>query len=154
MADKERVDNESVLGAAAGGAGGAVIGAVLGTAVGGPIGAAIGVAVGTLAGSATGYAIDFDAQEPEFRKQHESDPANARHPFEQAAPAYRYGWESHDRPEYQGKAYDQVRPDLQSAWTGQGDYAAFEPYVKTAWQQRASHAAQAGGSTGPDKPTT
>jgi len=143
MADEKREGegSQEALSAAAGGAGGAVIGALLGP-VGGPIGAAVGTVVGTLGGAAGGYAGTYDTHEPAFREHHASGPA--RHPFEQASPAYRYGWESHGRQEYQGQSYDQARSDLHKGWAGQGDYSEFEPYVKDAWERRAAHASQAG----------
>jgi hypothetical protein len=146
MGDKDREDTEDVaategtdgvVGAAAGGAGGALLGALMGGVVGGPVGAAVGAGVGTLAGAAAGFAVDYDSHESEFRTYHESDPANARHPWDQASPAYRYGWESHDRPEFHDKTYDHIRTELHKGWTGSGDFADYEPYVKHAWQRRA-----------------
>jgi len=140
MSDEDRsktdVDPEAVETATAGSAGGAILGGVIGLAVGGPLGAAVGVGVGTLAGAAIGYGIDYDNVEPEFRKHHESDPDHLRHPWEHATRAYRYGWESHARPEFQGKEYQHVRADLQKGWTGSGDFADYEPYVKHSWDRR------------------
>ncbi|WP_435011332.1 hypothetical protein P12x_002639 [Tundrisphaera lichenicola] len=138
MADNESKGSEGVAGAAAGGAGGAVMGTILGLAAGGPLGAAVGVAVGTLAGAAVGYSVDYEHHEQEFLDYHKSDPARASQPWERANPAYRYGWESHDRPEFRDKTYDHVQPDLQKGWTGSGDFADYEPYVKHAWERRAA----------------
>jgi len=144
--EKEAVgeDNatEGVAGATAGVAGGAILGSVMGMAVGGPIGMAAGAVAGTLAGAGIGYWVDYNPHEEDFRRHHESDPARARHPFEQASPAYRYGWESRQRPEYRDKTYAQVRQDLHKGWTGSGDYADYESYVEHAWDRmEASHKA-------------
>jgi len=59
-------------------------------------------------------------------------------------PAYRYGWESHERPEYHGKTWKQVSSDLKKGWTG-GEWSDYEPHVKAAWERRASHKVEAGG---------
>src|SRR5947209_20258798 len=53
--------------------------------------------------------------------------------------------ECHARPEYRGKSWSDVSSHLKKGWSGHGDYAAYEPYIKNAWERRASHAAQAGG---------
>jgi len=129
---------EGVAGAIAGSTGGALLGGLMGLATAGPVGALVGVTVGTLGGAAAGYAIDYDGQESEFRRHHGSDPTHARHTWEEASPAYRYGWESHDRPEFRDKTYDHIRTDLHKGWTGSGDFADYEPYVKHAWQRRSA----------------
>jgi len=145
MDDKNRDDIEDVpategadgvVGAAVGGTGGVLLGSLMGLTLGGPVGALVGGSVGTLAGAAAGYAIDYHGYEPEFREHHASDHAGPRHTWEEASPAYRYGWESHDRPEFHDKTYDHIRPELHKGWTGSGDFADFEPYVKHAWQRR------------------
>jgi len=127
-----------VVGAAAGGAGGAILGTVMGMAVGGPVGALVGAGVGTVAGGALGYMADYDSHEPKFREHHESDPSRARHPFDEASPAYRYGWESHDNPELRDKTYDKIRPELHKGWTGSRDFVDYEDYVKHGWERRAA----------------
>jgi hypothetical protein len=127
---------EGVGGAAAGGTGGALLGSLMGLTLGGPVGAAVGAGIGTLAGAAVSYAVDYDSHEPQFREHHDSHPDRARHPWEQASPAYRYGWESHDRPEFHDKTYDHIRTELHQGWTGSGDFADYEPYVKHAWEHR------------------
>jgi len=136
MAERDNPeDAEGVVGAATVGAGGAILGAIMGAAAG-PIGIAVGTAVGTLAGAAIGYAVDYGAFEKDIRQHHESDPAQARHTWDEANPAYRYGWAMYDRPEFRDKTYDQARPELHKGWTGSGDFADYEPYVKHAWNRR------------------
>jgi phage tail tape-measure protein len=128
---------DGVVGAAVGGTGGALLGTVMGGVLGGPVGAVVGVGVGTLAGAALGYAVDYDSHEPEFRTNHAPDPARARPPWARAAPAYRYGWEAHDRPEFHDKTYDHIRTELHKGWTGSGDFNDYEPYIQHAWRRRA-----------------
>ncbi len=148
MDDKEREPgseeggSDGVLGTAAGSTGGAILGTTMGLLVGGPIGMLAGGVAGTLVGAGVGYWADYDPHEPEFRQHHESDPARSRHTFDQASPAYRYGWESRQRPEFRDKTYDQVRPELHKGWTGSSDFADYESYVKHAWDRmEASHQA-------------
>jgi len=129
---------EGIVGAAVGSTGAAVLGSVMGLAVGGPIGAVVGAVAGTIGGGAIGYAIDYDSHLPAFREHHESSPARARHPFEHASPAYRYGWESHDNPAFHDKTYDKIRPELHKGWTGSSDFADYEDYVKHGWERRAA----------------
>jgi len=137
---------EGVAGAAAGGASGAILGTVLGLAVGGPVGALAGVTIGTLGGAAAGFAIDYHEHAPDFHEFHAAHHAQGRHTWEEASPAYRYGWEAHDRPEFRDKTYDHIRTDLHKGWSGSGDFADYEPYVKHAWERRAARSH--GGSSG------
>ena len=110
------------LGAAAGGAAGigAVIatGAVLGSMVG-PLGTAIGVAAGAVAGALVGKGVaeqvNPTVEETYWRENFASRPyvteGAAREDF---APAYRYGWESHER--YPDKSFDDVELELERDW--------------------------------------
>jgi len=145
MDDKNRDDIEDVsategadgvVGAAVGGTGGVLLGSLMGLTLGGPVGALVGGSLGTLAGAAAGYAIDFHGHEPDFRAHYASGHGHARHTWEEASPAYRYGWEAHERPEFHDKTYDHIRTELHRGWTGSGDFADFEPYVKHAWERR------------------
>jgi hypothetical protein len=119
----------------------------MGAAVGGPVGMLVGGGVGTLIGAAAGYAIDYESHEPEFREHHNTAHPQGAHPFDQASPAYRYGWESHDHPEFHDQTYDKIRPALHQGWTGSSDFADYEDYVKHGWERRA--ASKAAGSFSP-----
>jgi uncharacterized protein YcfJ len=139
MADDKQMDTKGVAGTAGGGLAGALAGAGIGAAIGGPGGLAVGAGIGGFVGSIAGGVIDYEAHEPEIRKHHESNPAFvARHPWEHAAPAYRYGWEIHDNPAFQGKTYDKIRPELHKGWTGSSDFVDYEDYVKHGWERRAA----------------
>ena len=132
---------DGVVGEAAGIGVGSVLGAVMGAAVAGPVGMLVGGGIGTLVGAAAGFAIDYDSHEPEFRQYHETTKAPAgRHTFDQASPAYRYGWESYDNPEFRDHTYDKIRPELHKGWTGSSDFADYEDYIKHGWERRAASA--------------
>lgn len=128
-----------LVGMGAGGAAAATAGAVLGAISGGPVGAIAGATLGGMIGSVSGGALAYGDVEPEFRRAYESSPTSARgsQQWDDLSPAYRYGWEAHDRPEYQGKAWSQVNSDLEKGWTGEGQWTDFEPHVRSAWERRA-----------------
>ena len=134
------------VGAAAGGAaaiGAAVAaGAALGTAVG-PVGTAIGAAVGAVAGGLVGKGVaehfDPTIEEEYWRENYESRPyvteGAAREDF---APAYRYGWESHER--YPDKSFDDVESDLERNWEQErGEsrlpWTEAKPASRDAWER-------------------
>jgi uncharacterized protein (TIGR02271 family) len=138
-------EGKGIAGTAGGGTAGALAGAAIGAAVGGPVGAAVGAGIGAVSGSAAGAAIDYESHEPEFRTEFESSSHAASHKWEDVSPAYRYGWEYYDRPEYRGKSWSQVHSDLKKSWTGGGKWADYEPHVKSAWERRAAFKGQNSG---------
>ena len=142
---REHEEGKGVVGTAGGGTAGALAGAGIGAVVGGPVGAAVGAGVGALTGAAAGGAIDYASHEPELRREYESSSKKGGRKWEEVSPAYRYAWESYDRPEYRGRAWDEARTGLQKGWTGGGKWSDYEPYAKNAWERRASHHVQAGG---------
>lgn len=140
--DKVQVDAK-----AGGTAAGGVAGAVIGGAVGGPIGAGIGAVVGAAAGGLTGSTLDYNEAEPEFRSEWESSSTRGQSSWEQASPAYRYGYESYDKPEFKGRAWDEVRSNLKTQWKHKGQFDEMEPMVRSAWERRAKVQVDAGGQT-------
>lgn len=140
---RKHEEGKGIAGTAAGGTAGALAGAGIGAAVGGPVGAAIGAGIGAVTGSAAGAAIDYESHEPEFRREYETSSTKKSPKWEEISPAYRYGWETYDRPEYKGKAWSQVNTDLQNGWAGGGRWSDYEPHVKRAWERRASYHGQA-----------
>jgi hypothetical protein len=149
--DQNKGGANGVFGEAVGIGAGGVLGAAMGAGLAGPVGMLVGGTLGTLAGAAAGYAIDYDSHEPEFRAHHETfqpqPQGRTRHTFEQASPAYRYGWEGHDNPEFQDHTYDKVRPALHEGWTGSSDFVDYEDYVKHGWERRAASKAAGSFST-------
>ncbi len=138
MASNKHEDTKATASTAGGGAVGALAGAGIGAAVGGPVGAAVGAGIGAVTGAAAGGAAGYASHEAEFRKDFESSGASGSHKWESISPAYQYGYESFDNAEYQGKSYSQVSSHLKKGWTGQGEYSAFEPYIKKAYEHRTS----------------
>ena len=135
-ASEARNQKNVVMGLGAGGAAGAGMGALVGGLTAGPVGAIAGATLGGMVGSVSGGAMTYGDAEPELRQHYESGP-NRLHPWETVAPSYRYGWESHDRPELQGKSWDQVRTDLEKGWTHPEPWSDHEHHVRRAWERRA-----------------
>ena len=143
-------DTKATVSTATGGTAGALAGAGIGAAIGGPVGAAVGAGIGAVTGSAAGGAAGYEAHEPELRREYESSSKSKKgatttaHSWDEVSPAYKYAWESYDRPEYQGKSYADVSTHLKKGWTGSGSYSDYEPHIKGAWEKRASQTLAAG----------
>ncbi len=132
---------------------GAAAGAVAGVAAGlstvalGVVAVPVGAVVGALAGgvggwfageAATGttYTADDDAH---YRALYEESPDRpADRPFDAARPAYQLGHLAAYNPEYQGRDFLAVEPELQRAWSGElaaghGDWALARRYARDAY---------------------
>ncbi len=132
-----------------GGGSGAFIGGTLGLLVGGPIGLAVGGTLGTVAGAMIAEEAATDWHEPVFHAHHESFIPQGGHPWEQAKPAYRYGWESHERHEIHGKTWDEALPELEKGWKGPGSFSEYEPYIREGWERRMQPVLEPKGINGP-----
>jgi uncharacterized protein (TIGR02271 family) len=140
----ENRDKAKVDGKAGGTAVGGTAGAIAGAAVGGPVGAAVGAVAGSAIGGAAGSAFDYKEVEPELRGRWESS-HKGKGDWEKASPAYRYGWESYQKPEYEGKSWEDVSSHLAEDWSGKGKWAEAEPYIREAWETRAQRSINSGG---------
>lgn len=102
------------VGAAGAGAAGALIGSVAGP-VGTAVGAVVGAVAGGLAGKGVAEAVNPTAEDAYWREEYYNRSYYDQGiPYDEYAPAYRYGWESRTR--YAGKKYDQVETDLGRDW--------------------------------------
>jgi len=135
----ETVDRAEVDSKAGGTAVGGTAGAVIGGMGGGPIGAGIGAVVGSAVGGGAAAMMDYDSAEPEFRHEWERGPYKASTSWDDASSAYRYGWESYDRPEYRGRSWDDVHTHLKGGWSGKANWSEYEPMIRSAWDRRAGH---------------
>jgi hypothetical protein len=105
------------IGAMAGGmAAGAAAGAVAGPA-GALAGAVIGAVAGGLAGKGIAELIDPTAEDTYWRESYATRPyVTAGASYEDYGPAYRYGVDTY--PQFAGRAFDDVEPDLRRNWEG------------------------------------
>src|SRR5262245_20142397 len=106
-----RDDTSDIVAPVGGAAAGMASGAAIGAVAGGPVGAVAGAAIGGVVGGALGAAATYTEAEPYFREHWEKGPYRENTTWEQASPAYRYGFESFEKPEYKGKSYDEVRSE-------------------------------------------
>jgi len=109
------------FGVAGGGAGGAAAGAAIGGAVGGPVGALVGGAIGAVAGGAAGKgaaeAVNPTEEDTYWSKEYKTRPYYKNGlEYNHYQPAYKYGWETATKPNYAGRNFDEVEPDLRSNW--------------------------------------
>jgi hypothetical protein len=108
----------AAAGAALGAAGAAMEGAVLGMAAG-PVGAVVGAVAGGVVGGLVGKQIaeglNPTEEEAYWRDNYSGRPYVGKgDPYEDYAPAYRYGWESYGR--HSGRTFDEAETDLRTGW--------------------------------------
>lgn len=116
---------DEAAGEAVGGVGGAVVGGAIGAA-GGPVGVVIGAIAGALGGWWLGRAaVDATELTPEdeayFRQEFTTRTGatggtRARR-YEQARPAYQLGTSAALNPDYSGRPWSDVEPELARAWS-------------------------------------
>lgn len=137
-------EDASAVGQGLGGATGAAAGAGLGMLLG-PIGAIVGAIAGGAGGwwagkNAVEAAGNFDDETDEhYRRLHQNE--NTAHDYEAARPYYQLGRVARENPEYQGKPFKTVEPELRRCWdeTGcneYGDWDHVKPYVQRGYGDR------------------
>ena len=132
-----------VAGGAVGGVGGAVGGAAIG-AIGGPIGAIIGAVAGAAGGWWAGKEVaasSFDLSDEDDRSYRATfarmgDPSGSVRSYEHARPLYHFGSIANRNPDYRGRRFEEVEPELQRSWTPEltqqyGDWSTVRDYVST-----------------------
>jgi len=125
---EEEKDTVRAVGAPATAAAGAVAGATAGLATGvfGPIGAMVGAIVGAFTGAAAGaagaqaatelYTAEYDEH---YRALWEARPdRRADQSFDSARVAYQFGHIAAQQPQYAGRYFADVEPELRARWSG------------------------------------
>ena len=138
-------------GALAGAAAGATAGLV--SLVGGPIalgiGAVVGATVGALGGWFGGQAVTEvpydETHDAHYRALYEGGTPTDRG-FDAARPAYQLGHLAAHNPEWRGREFTAVEPELRRAWDGElrtrhGEWDAVRPYVRDAYGHARSEGA-------------
>jgi hypothetical protein len=105
-----------------GGIAGAAAGAAIGTAVGGPLGGALGAAAGAVAGGVAADQIqdelDPKIEETYWREHYKTRPYyKPGEDYEVYLPAYRFGWESAIRKQFNDRDFEDIEPELRNLWT-------------------------------------
>jgi hypothetical protein len=138
------VDRDSeTVGESAGGFLGASTGMAIG-AIGGPVGVVLGGIAGAVggwwAGRGIADAITSD-DDVAFRRDFESAPDRvADRPYESVRPAYVAGHLAGRNPEYAGRSFENVEPDLRRGWSDDvvrqcGEWPAMRRYARAAFDR-------------------
>lgn len=145
-AHREHGDTGEKVGEGVGGVSGVVAGAAIGT-VGGPLGVIIGGIAGAVGGWWAGREIgetagDYtDAHDAGYRQRFEASPMEQRGRFrtyDEARPVYQLGYLAASNPEYAGRTFEEIEPDLQHGWDRDiearfGAWSAVRNAVRTAY---------------------
>jgi hypothetical protein len=124
--DMVRHDDHSTAGDAVGEGVGGVSGVLAGAAIGslgGPIGTVIGGIAGAIGGWWAGREISeaarhyTESDDAFYRNHYEaSDRRLADRPYDQVRPAYQLGHIAGQNPDYRGRSFEAVEPDLRRGW--------------------------------------
>jgi hypothetical protein len=143
--DRSKTDAEN-LGEGAGSFLGGVGGMALGIAAG-PVGLVIGAIAGAVGGwwAGKGVADAFTEQDHvAYRAHYASSPGQlADRTYEQVTPAYVAGHLAGRNPDYSGRTFDQIEPDLETAWNKDvarqhGPWPAVRSYARAAFDRARS----------------
>ncbi|HSL72600.1 MAG TPA: hypothetical protein VK864_20285 [Longimicrobiales bacterium] len=129
------------VGDAAGGIVGASAGAGLG-ALAGPLGILVGAAAGALGGWWAGRAVSDRLQnydDDEFRRMHRS--LHPTQDYDDARDYYQFGHLAGAHPDYQGRDFAEVEPELRRTWQADaearyGRWDDIRDYVARGYQSR------------------
>jgi hypothetical protein len=82
----------------------------------------------------------FGEREPDARRHHET--SGADRPYDEVRPLYRLGHVAAHNPDYAGRSFRDVEPQLERAWNEseakrQGDWTRVRPYVGHGFESRA-----------------
>ena len=133
-------------GGGVGGAAGAAAGAVAGTLTLGPIGTIVGAITGAIGGGFAGLAAaempaPDDSDEAYFREHHRESGAHlADVSYDRAAPAYHLGHVAARNPDYRGRTFDEIEPDLRRGWSDDvsarhGDWTRSRDFVRAGYER-------------------
>ncbi|MBV9322955.1 MAG: YsnF/AvaK domain-containing protein [Chloroflexi bacterium] len=88
-------------------------------------------------GARAGATTTWDQAMPTYRQEWQQRYGSAGGRWEDYEPAYRYGYELRNRPEYRGRAWTEVEPELQRDWTQRNPttpWARVSNSVRDTWQ--------------------
>jgi hypothetical protein len=142
-------DAGDLVGEAAGGVTGVLTGAAIGS-VGGPVGTIIGGIAGAMGGWWTGRAISEAAEsltaedEAYYRSHYESSGARtADRTYDHARPAYHLGHIASRNPDYLGRTWEEIEPDIRRGWSDDvsakhGSWDSMRPFAREGYTRGSS----------------
>lgn len=125
---------------------GAAAGAGMG-AIAGPVGALIGAAAGALGGWWAGHTVSdiaggfSDEDDAHYRRIHEDSERRSGRTYAEVRDLYRFGHLAGSNPDYQGRGFDHIEPELQNAWRNEqreiyGAWDDVRDYVARGYETR------------------
>jgi hypothetical protein len=141
------------VGEAVGGVSGVVAGAAIGSA-GGPIGTIIGGIAGAVGGWWAGHAVSeathkFTQEDDSYYRERFENGADrlADRSYDDVRPAYQLGHLASMNPDYRGRSFNEVEPELRHGWGNNlrarhGDWSAVRPYAEEAFGKNTSVASR------------
>lgn len=147
---EEPETKQELLGEGVGGASGAIVGAAVG-AIAGPVGALVGAVAGAVGGWWAGRAVvdaasGLSAEEDErYRAHWEGDESRAAdRGFEDVRPVYHLGRLARENPDYAGRSFEEIEPELERGWTDElqrrhGAWIVVRRYVREGYVHRERH---------------
>ena len=122
MANEQRDTRNERIGEGVGGVAGAAAGAAVGS-LAGPVGTVIGAIAGAVGGwwsgkAAADAASNIDATDDNYYRQRFSETGGRD--YDTARPAYHLGHVAGFNPDYEGRSFEEVEPDLRRGWTSAG----------------------------------
>jgi uncharacterized protein (TIGR02271 family) len=116
---RKNADRNEKIGEGVGGVAGAAAGAAIGS-VGGPVGTAIGAIAGALGGWWSGHAVadaanSMDATDDDYYRQRFAETGGRD--YDTARPAFQLGHVAGYNPDYAGRSFEEIEPDLRRGWT-------------------------------------
>ena len=102
------------------------------------LGVIIGAAAGALGGWWAGHTVSDvleDFSDTTYRRTHREQ--TGRDDFESVRDFYRFGHLAGSNPDYQGRSFEQVEPDLRRSWPRDaGDWEEARDYIESAYNRR------------------
>ena len=127
-----------------GGVSGALAGGAVGTLILGPLGTAIGAVGGALggwwAGSAVKESVPYSEEDDRYYREHFGGTHRVGRSWELVSPSYHLGHLSAHNPDYSGRSFDEIEPDLRRIWnddlrTRHGEWSDVRSYVRAAYER-------------------
>ena len=133
------VDRDEKIGEGVGGVAGAAAGAAVGS-LAGPVGTVIGAIAGAVGGwwsgkAAADAASNIDATDDDYYRQRFAETGGRD--YDTARPAYQLGHVAGFNPDYEGRSFEEIEPDLRRGWAsaGTGDWNNVRGYAQDAFER-------------------
>jgi hypothetical protein len=122
-----------------GGIGGTLAGAGIGS-LAGPIGTVIGGIAGAVggwwAGEKAGRSLEDMPEHEDYYRKHHREVARPDLGYDDARVGYGLGHVAGRNPDYRGRSFDEVEPDLRAGWRDRDrDFDSMKPFVRTGFER-------------------